>query len=453
MSPLPPRFASLILTFASLFHQATWRYARPLLAGAVLAPGIRTVTSVLRILGAAGERRFVNYHRVLSRAPWSPRAASRMLLRLLVRAFVPAGPLVVGIDDTLERRRGRCIRAKGVYHDAVRSSRSHFVKATGLRWLSVMLLAPIPWAKRVWALPFLTALAPSSRYNEERGGRHKTLTDWARQLLGQTARWCGAIAPGRPLIAVADSTFAVIELLAALAPRMTCITRLRLDAQLYAPAPRRTAGTRGAPRKKGARLPRLAARLTDAATRWQRVTVPGWYGRAPRAVDLTSGTGVWYHSGMPVVPLRWVLVRDPQRRFDPQALLSTDVTLAPVAIVQYFVRRWQVEVTFEEARRHLGLETQRQWSDRAIARTTPVLLGLFSLVTLCAGRLVRAGTLRVRRSAWYRKDTPTFSDALGAVRREWWRAMGFSISLPTGDVRKSPSRRYGPLIEALIYAA
>lgn len=453
MSALPPRFASLILTFAGLFHQSTWRYAQQLLAGAILAPGIRTVASALRILGAAGERRFVNYHRVLSRAPWSPRAASHQLLRLLVRAFVPVGPLVFGIDDTLERRRGRCIRAKGVYHDAVRSSRSHFVKATGLRWLSVMLLAPIPWAQRVWALPFLTALAPSSRYNEQRGVRHKTLTDWARQLLRQTARWCAALAPERPLIVVADSTFAVLELLAALAPQMTWITRLRLDAQLYAPAPPRASGTRGAPRKKGGRLPRLAAVLEDPATCWQRVTVPGWYGSEPREIELTSGTGVWYHSGMPVVPLRWVLVRDPQRRFDPQALLSTDATLAPVAIVQYFVRRWQVEVTFAEARRHLGLETQRQWSDRAIARTTPILLSLFSLVTLCATRLVRAGTLRVRASAWYRKPTPTFSDALGAVRREWWRVMGFSTSFQTGDVQKSPSRRYGPLIEALIYAA
>jgi len=259
MSALPPRFASVILTFAGLFHQATWRYAEQLLAGAILAPGIRTVASVLRILGASGERHFVNYHRVLSRSPWSPRAASRLLLRLLVRAFVPAGPLVFGIDDTLERRRGRCIRAKGVYHDAVRSSRSHFVKATGLRWLSVMLLAPIPWARRVWALPFLTALAPSSRYNEQRGAQHKTLTDWARQLLRQTARWAAVLAPERPLTVVADSTYAVIELLAALAPQMTCITRLRLDAQLYAPAPRRTAGTRGARRKKGARLPQLAA--------------------------------------------------------------------------------------------------------------------------------------------------------------------------------------------------
>lgn len=453
MSALPPRFASVILTFARLFHQATWRYAEQLLAGAILAPGIRTVASVLRILGAADDRRFVNYHRVLSRAPWSPRAASRLLLRLLVRAFVPAGPLVFGIDDTLERRRGRCIRAKGVYHDAVRSSRSHFVKATGLRWLSVMLLAPIPWARRVWALPFLTALAPSSRYNDQRGARHKTLTDWARQLLRQTARWAAVLAPERSLIMVADSTFAVIELLAALAPQMTCITRLRLDAQLYAPAPRRSPGTRGAPRKKGERLPRLAVVLTDAATVWQRVSVAGWYGSGPRVIELTSGTAVWYHGGRGLVPVRWVLVRDPHRRFDPQALLSTDATLAPEAIVQYFVRRWQVEVTFEEARRHLGLETQRQWSDQAIARTTPVLLSLFSLVTLCGTRLARAGTLPVRTSAWYHKTTPTFSDALGAVRREWWRVMGFSTSFASDDVQKSPFRRYEPLIEALLYAA
>ncbi len=453
MSPLPPRFASVILTFADLFHQSTWRYAQQLLIGAILAPGSRTVSSALRILGRAGERHFVNFHRVLNRAPWSPRAASRLLLGLLLRRFVPTGPLVFGIDDTLERRRGQHIRARGVYHDAVRSSRSHFVKATGLRWLSVMLLAPIPWAQRVWALPFLTALAPSSRYNAERGVRHKTLTDWARQLVQQTARWCGALAPDRSLLLVADSSFAVLELLAALTPLMTCITRLRLDAALYAPAPPRRRGTRGAPRKKGERLARLDTVLTDPATRWQRVTVPGWYGSEPRAIELTTGTAVWYHSAKPVVPVRWVLVRDPERRFDPQALLSTDTALTPLAIVQYFVRRWQVEVTFEEARRHLGLETQRQWSDRAIARTTPVLLSLFSLVTLCATRQVRVGTLAVRTSAWYVKPTPTFSDALGAVRRECWRCWNFSPSVPMRDVRKLPQRIYHCLIEPLLYVA
>ena len=160
MTTVPTRFASVILCFAELFRQRTWRLAERLLIGAILVPGTRTVTSVLRVLGLSGERHFVNYHRVLSRAVWSPRAAARVLLRLLVKAFVPRGPLVFGIDDTVERRRGARIAAKGIYRDAVRSSQSHFVKASGLRWLSVMLLAPIPWAQRVWALPVLTALAP-----------------------------------------------------------------------------------------------------------------------------------------------------------------------------------------------------------------------------------------------------------------------------------------------------
>jgi DDE superfamily endonuclease len=311
MSPLPPRFASIILTFASLFHQSTWRYAQQLLVGAILAPGIRTVASVLRSLGQGRERHFVNYHRVLNRAPWSPREASRRLVRLLLATFVPDGPLVFGIDDTLERRHGRRIRAKGVFHDTVRSRGAQRVTTPGLRWLSVMLLAPIPWAQRVWALPVLTALAPNARYHAARGVRHKSLTDWARQLLQQLARWCRVLAPERPRIVVADATFATLELLAALAPSWTCITRVRLDLALYAPAPPRRPGTRGAPRKKGARLPGLATVLRDPATRWQRVTVAGWYGNTTRLIELTTGTGVWYSSGKPVVPLRWVLVRDP----------------------------------------------------------------------------------------------------------------------------------------------
>ena len=139
-------------------------------------------------------------------------------------------------------------------------------------------------------------------------------------------------------------------------------------------------------------------------------------------------------------------------RFEPQALLATDPTLPPVALVQYFVRRWQVEVTFEEARRHLGLETQRQWSDRAIARTTPVLLSLFSLVTVCATRLAQANALPVQRTAWYPKGLPTFSDALAAVRRECWRQMDFSTSFHLRDPRKLPNAIYRAVIEPLLYA-
>src|SRR5918992_6252928 len=192
---LPSRFAAVILTFAPVFlQQRTWCHAERLLIGAILAPGKRTVTSLLRIVGLNRERRFVNYHRVLSRAAWNALTAARLLLELLIAAFAPAGPVVLGIDDTVERRRGRRISAKGIYRDPVRSSKGHFVKASGLRWLSLMLLAPIPWADRVWALPFLTALAPSERYCREHGRRHKKLTDWARQLALRARRWL----PGCP---------------------------------------------------------------------------------------------------------------------------------------------------------------------------------------------------------------------------------------------------------------
>lgn len=454
MWSLPSRFAPLIVAFSSLFGQRrTWHSAQLLLIGAILAPGVRTVTSVLRVMGHRRDRHFVTFHRVLNRARWNARHASRLLLGLLLDHLVPDGPIVLGLDDTIERRRGKRIRAKGIYRDPVRSSHAHFVKASGLRWLSVMLLAPVPWARRVWALPFLTALAPSERADVERGHRHKRLTEVARQLLLQTHRWLQTLAPGRHLIVVADSSFAALEFLAALAPRMTCITRFRLDAALYAPAPPRVPGTNGRPRKKGGRCPTLAQVLADPTTTWRRVRVPAWYRTGPREIELATGTAVWYHSGLPVLPIRWVLVRDPHGRFDPQALLATQPALDAVAIVRYFVHRWQVEVTFEETRRHLGLETQRQWSDRAIARTTPVLLALFSLVTLLAGQLPKADRRRVRQAAWYQKTAPTFSDTLAAVRWHCWREMGLSSSAPHAHKRKPSPAMLARLTDALCYAA
>jgi hypothetical protein len=366
MLRLPARFAAVILCFAPLFRQLTWRHAQVLLIGAILVPGQRTVTSILRIGGLRWERRFVNYHRVLNRAAWSGRAAARVLLGLLLQAFVPTGPVLLGLDDHIERRRGKCISAKGIYRDPVRSSKGHFVKASGLRWLSLMLLVPIPWAGRVWALPFLTALAPSERYNQERGCRHKKLTDWARQLVLQARRWM----PERTLLLVADSSFAALELLASLVQQdVTCITRLRLDAALYTPAPPRQPKTMGRPRTKGERLPTLAKVLADQATSWQRVTVPDWYGEGERVVEICSETAVWRHAGLPVVPIRWVLLRDPSRRFDPQALLCTDLAQQPLQILRWFTQRWQLEVTFREARDHLGVGWKHCFQPAAVVRS------------------------------------------------------------------------------------
>ena len=313
-----------------------------------------------------------------------------------------------------------------------------------------MLLAPIPWAGRVWALPFLTALAPSERTCRQRGGRHKKLTDWARQLALQARRWL----PGRDLVLVGDSGFAALELLAALSRRnITCITRLRLDAALYEPAPTRLPGTNGRPRTKGARLPNLSDVLTEADRCWQRELVPGWYGGGEGAVELCSATAVWRHAGMPVVPIRWVLVRDPLGRFEPQALLCTDLACTPKQILQWFVQRWQLEVTFQETRAHLGVETQRQWSDLAIARTTPCLLGLFSITALLAARLEPAERRCAASTAWYRKQRPTFSDTLAAVRRHVWREQGSLMSRCRPNSTKPRPALQRALADALCHAA
>jgi hypothetical protein len=320
---LSPLFVSLWSTFAPLFSDRVGRHAQILLLGAILAPGKRTVTSCLRMMGLAREHRFAHYHRVLSRARWRGREASHLLLGLLVRQFVPQGPIVLGIDDTIERRRGKRIQAKGIYRDPVRSSHSHFVKASGLRWVSLMLLAPVPWAVRTWALPFLTCLAPSERYAQKRRKRHKPVLDWARQMVFQAQRWL----PQRTLVVVGDSAFSALEWLHALGQRnITVVTRLRLDAALYDPAPFRPPGTNGRPRKKGKRRPTLRQMLTRKTTRWQRLIVPGWYGEGDRVIAVCTRTAVWDHTGLSPVPIRWVLIRDPPQCFDPQALLCTDLT-------------------------------------------------------------------------------------------------------------------------------
>jgi len=452
MLTLPIEFTRLIMVFAPLFSWRVWQHVQVLVVGAILAPGQRTVAASLRVMGLSQSRHFQNYHRVLNRALWSSRQASGLLLLLLIQVLAPFGPLVLGLDDTLERRRGARIKAKGIYRDPVRSSHSHFVKASGLRWLCLMLLVPIPWAARVWALPFLTVLAPSERYHQERGQPHKKLTDWARQMLLQVRRWC----PKRALVVVADSSFAALELLWSVVcmPQPLClITRLRLDAALYAPAPPRSPGQQGRPRLKGKRLPTLAQALADPDTPFSRVKVSDWYGEGEREVEFTSDTAVWYHTGLPPVAIRWVLVRDPLGKFRPQALLCTDLTVAPGQILAWFVLRWRLEVTFQEARAHLGLETQRQWSDLAIVRTTPALLGLFSVVTLLAHRLAAEEGLPIRQTSWYQKAWPTFADALAQVRWYLWTQAHFSMSHSQTEMVKIPRTLFDRFTDTLCYAA
>jgi DDE superfamily endonuclease len=442
------KLATWMQPFSESFTTPTWHHVLVLVAGAVVAPGRRTVAAALRVTGLDQDTRFTNYHRVLNRNRWCSRAIARLLFRLLVTAFAPHGPVIIGLDETLERRWGARISARGIYRDPVRSSHGHFVKASGLRWLSVMLLPDIPWAGRVWGLPFLTALAPSERYASERQRRHKKLTDWGRQGLLQAARWL----PERDIVAVADNSYAAIDLLNAVRRRICMITRLRLDARLFDPPARRQLGTIGRPRVIGRRQPTLAERLRNPRTRWRRLRVTGWYGHGERDVEIVSGTALWHHPGR-VVPIRYVLVRDVAGELKPQAFLCTDLGADPIDILRWFVRRWSIEVTFAEVRRHLGVETQRQWSDPAILRTTPVLLGLFSLITLWAHDLYAKATPTPRAASWYPKPLPTFSDALAAVRRELWTAEDFGTSACSSDLIEMSNTRLNSLINVACYAA
>jgi DDE superfamily endonuclease len=311
----------------------------------------------------------------------------------------------------------------------------------------------VPWASRVWALPFLSALAPSERYAAKRGRRHKKMTEWAWQLLLQVRRWH----PKREMVAVADRAYASLKLLdrcRRLCDPITFVTRLRLDAALYEPAPPRRPGQIGRPRMKGERLSNLSEVAEDPRTVWESTEIANWYGSEDRTLEIASETAVWYSTGLPAVPVRWVLIRDPEGGFKPQALLCTDLDADPERIVRWFVMRWQLEVTFQEARRYLGFETQRQWSEMAIRRTTPALLGLFSLVTLFADRQMReaAGALR-RQAAWYRKRHPTFADALALVRKELWAGATFCGSAAEIDTIKVPRAYMERLTEAICYAA
>lgn len=451
MLTLPTEIITVIGPFAQVFSQRVWESAKVLLIGAILAPGKRTVTAALEVLGLKDEPQYQKYHRVLNRAKWSSLRVSQILLGLIVTTLVGLGvPVVLGADETLERRGGRKIKAKGIFRDAVRSSRQHTVYCAGLRWISMMVLVPVPWSSRAWALPFLTVLAPSKTTNERNGQRHKTSIDWIGQMSAAVRRWL----PERALVLVTDGGLAAVKLglrCARYANPVTYVSRLRLDARLFAPPGPQPASKPGPKPKKGQRLPALKTVLADPQTVWTTLTI-NWYGGERRCVEIVSGCALWHTPGYDPLPIRWVLVRDPLGKFTPCAFFATDQHATPTQILTWFILRWNVEVTFEEARAHLGLETQRQWSDLAIARTTPALLGLFSVVTVLAHKLTQTQPFPVRTTAWYVKTEPTFADAIALVRRYVWTEGQFVNSSPDTRVVEIPASVLDGLIDSLCYA-
>lgn len=419
MLTIPPEIMVIMQQFAPVFSVRIWDWAQVLVVGAILAPGRRTVARILRVMGLSDERQFQNYHRVLNRARWSGLEVSAILLRLLVKSFVGANQvLVMGADETLERRRGAHIAGLGCFRDAARSTQRNQVKSMGLRWVSLMLLTTVPWSNRVWALPFLTVLAASRQTNQTAGKKHKTSIEWIQQMTAQVRRWL----PQQRIVLVVDGALAALKLglqCQDYALPVTYVTRLQLNARLFDLPPQPQAGQRGRKRIVGLRQPKPGDYLTDPQTVWQTAAVV-WYGGQPREVRFVSQVGLWYTCGKPPLLGRWVLLSDPAGKLKPCVLFATDPQASPQDIITWFIHRWSVEVTFEEVRAHLGFETQRQWNPLAIVRSSPALLGLFSFVTLLARHLTSDTGLPLRSTAWYTKPEATFSDVLAFVRQYLW---------------------------------
>ena len=441
----------LLSAFAVAFTVPTFERVQVLLYGTIVSNGRRTVTSALRAMGLGNSSQYGTYHRVLNRAIWSPWQLSRILLGLLVETFVPEGAaLVILVDETVEARKGAKIKNKGWFRDAVRSTASQVNYVLGIRWIVMALLVNVPWSQRSWALPFLAVPTRSPKTARRLGRRNWTIVQWTCHLIGRVRRW----QPEREIVLVGDGSYAAILLVQRcqrLKQPVKFVSRLRLDAQLYDPPGKPPKGKRGPKPKKGERQPKLSARLTDEQTQWKTIEI-SWYSEGLRTIEYATGTSLWHCCGQGPVPLRWVLVRSPEKLFKPAAFLCSHTAVAPQQMIAWFILRWNIEVTFEEVRAFLGFGTQRHWADRSIERTTPCLLGIFSLVTLMAHRL-HGPDLPRQQASWYRKSDATFSDALAAVRLDLLQIPNYVMSSKTHDHHLFPSHLLRSLVTLVARAA
>jgi hypothetical protein len=439
----------LLSVFSVAFTAPTFAKVMVLILGTILAPVRRTVTAALRMVGLGADPRFSKYHRVLNRDHWSPWLLSKILLRLIIRICLPSGtPLLLAVDETLERRRGKQIKYKGWFRDPILSTKEHVVKALGLRWICLAVLVPVPWSQRPWALPFMTVLALGQKTSTRLHKRHRTIVQWAEFMLDKVRRW----QPEREITLVGDGSYAAIALVQHCQRLKKCVklvSRLRLDARLFdfpSPQPK---SKRGRKPKKGARQTRLVQRLEDPQTDWKELKLM-LYGKE-HAIDFITGISLWHTPGQDPVAIRWVLVRCPEDSFEPAAFFCSETHILAKQIIICFALRWNIEVTFEELRAFLGFETQRQWSDRAVERTTPCLFGIFSLVTVMA-KVLYPTELPVRQTSWYLKDEATFSDALAAVRRHLWCYLNYERSPQNPDLFLIPQAALFSLVESACYS-
>jgi hypothetical protein len=446
MLSLPSAAEPLLVSLSVAFTEPTFKRIVPLIVGAILTTGRRTVTGVLRTLGPLAPGHWSDYHRIFSRGRCALWRLSMMLARSVLRWTDPNAPVLLPVDDTVCQHRGKKVYGKGCHRDAVRSASRHLVSRWGHKWVVLTVVVQFPFTSRRWALPVLAALYRPEALDHREGRRHKTPSDLARQLCAVMIHWF----PQRRFVLLGDGNFAVHGL-ARFCHRhrrhVTLVSRFYADAAL---PPKRRPGQTGRTRQRGTRLPAPEAVVANAKR--QRATV-AWYGGSSRRVEFVSGTGHWYKVREGLIPVRWVFTHDAQGTHRDDYFFATDPTLDPATIIGWFTARWPIETMFQEMRAQLALETPRQRVKNSVLRTAPCLFGLFSVVSLIYAEHVRTHTARPAKTAWYAKGEPTFSDAIAAVRRLFWAETVFRQPSHEAVLDKLPRRLRAMLLDQLARAA
>jgi DDE superfamily endonuclease len=438
MTNLPESIVHVFAMFAPLFSRPVYRNALQLFMGHILSKGRRTIADLLRTLRLKNVRNFSKFHWVLNGARWSCLKGSKILFLRLLKFISPDEEVVINIDSTLERRKGPKIQGLGRHRDAARSTKNNKVLAIGINWLVSALSIKLPFTTVKWSLPFLSILMPpekplrSSKNKKDlsKKFRHKKMTEWACQIAFVIRRWAGK---SRKITIVADSAFACFKMAyACIKNNVGFISRLRLDARLYGFKPENSKRKRVA----GEVLPKLSVLAKRNIQEWEEVTVK-WYGGVTKKVFIQSGKCLWYYIGYPPVAIHWVLIKE-RENSEAVGLFSTHLEHTPIRIIEGYIERWPEEVTFEEVRRHLGMETQRQWSDEAIGKSTPIILASFSIITLMGWELSqeRREIIPSQCTSWYKKENITFSDVLAYVREAILREKYGSLVGKKGDQRE-----------------
>lgn len=447
---LPAAAEAVLSRFSIAFTARTFQRMLALFVGSVLVVGRHTVTRMLWVARTVASGHYTDYHRVLSRAKWSLWPLGKVLAGMVLD-LVPAGePVVCPVDDTAAQHKGKCVYGKGRHRDACRSTRGHTVWLWGHKWVVLAVNVTFPFAARPWALPVLAALYRPKELDAAEKHRHKTPADLARQLVAVLIHWF----PDRRFVLLGDGGYASHELARFRRRHRRHVTLVALchpRVNLYLPPPRRRTGQKGRPRVKGDKLP-APADVVAATPKRQRSTV-GWYGGGRRRVEFVTGTGHWYKGGAGLVPVRWVFAHDRDGTHEDRYFHTSDVSLSPSRIITLYTGRWSIEVTFQEARQHLGFHTPRNWCEKSVRRTAPCLLGLFSVVGLVFHAANRGKAPKPLAFPWYAKAEVTFSDAIAAVRRLLWRETILKEAFEHEAFQKLPPDTRETLLDQLSLAA